>query len=52
MIITKYYIYGEYVKTIKFSDNDFTRMLKYSHENASGRWYRDAGLGVYLIKGG
>ena len=54
MIKFNYYNQGGYKKIIKVSDNDFTVMLlngslAFSHENESGKWYKDCGCGVYLI---
>ena len=53
MVKLKYYTYGQYKRIMKLSDKDFTSMLLngsliYSHQNNSGIWYRDCGLGVYL----
>jgi len=55
MVKLRYYIYGEYKKTIRLSDKDFTAMLlnkslEFSHSNCRGDWYKDSGLGSYLIE--
>ena len=49
------YQHGQKVKTFTVSDKDFTCMLinnslEFSHENTSGAWYKDYGLGVYLVE--
>ena len=53
MVKLRYYIYGEYKKTLRLSDKKFTtillnKSLEFSHSNCRGDWYKDSGLGSYL----
>jgi len=54
MVKLKEYNHGVFKKVLKLSDKDFTVMLlngsiEFTHSNKAGNWYRDCGLGVYLL---
>lgn len=55
MVRLLYSRYGQHERTLRVSNKDFADSLKkgsleFTHTNKDGTWYRDCGLGEYLVE--